>query len=111
MFNRAQPSDQEIEIALVLVSAAKRAIVDQRQTVLYEASRDRVTINAYGFMDAASQEAVVSQLRAPTTSKFEKTKIKVFFFPPREYSIEKMSDGREVTVLKKVDAIRKLDLN
>ena len=111
MFNRAQPSEKEIAIAGVLVPSAKRVISNPQQTVFYEASRDAVIINAYGFMETDSQRRVIDELRAALTNDMREVKIKVLFFPPREYLVERESDGRQVSRLKKMDAIRQIGLN
>jgi len=111
LFNRTQPSGKEIAIAGVLVPSAKRAISNPQQTVFYEASRDAVIINAYGFMEPDSQRKVIDELRAALTNDMHEVKIKVLFFPPREYLVERESDGRQVSRLKKMDAIRQVGLN
>lgn len=111
MFNRAQPAEREIAIAGLLVASARRAISSPQQTVLYEASRDAVSINAYGFMEVVSQDKVLAALKATLTDGMRGVKIKVSFFPPREYLVEKQSGGREVSRLRKTDAIRQVELN
>lgn len=111
MFNRSLPSDKEIAIANELVWSAKRAISNQQQTVLYEASRDKVIINAYGFMEEGSQKLVLDELHASMTNDMHEVRIRVVFMPPREYVVEKQSDGSQVSQLKKTVAIRQVELN
>jgi hypothetical protein len=47
LFNRAQPSEEDRTVAIALAASAKRAIGREKEQVLWEASRDRVFINAY----------------------------------------------------------------
>ena len=111
IFNRSQPSEIENALANALTSSARRAIANGTQAILFEASRNVVSINAYGFTDAQSQEKVLRVLREGLKGDIRKTKVRVFFFPSREYLVEKTVAEGQVSQLKKTAAIRQVDLN
>jgi hypothetical protein len=111
VFNRSQPSHVEIAHARALATSAMRTLSDEGQSVLYEASRKMVSINAYGFMDLASQERLVNEVRSSLTKDMKDTRVRVLFFPPREFTVEKTVDGAQVSRFKRTAPIRRVDLN
>jgi hypothetical protein len=110
MFNRAQPSEKEVNQAQVLVAALNQLRSTAAQTILYEAAAGVVTLNAYGFMDTASQDAVVTQLKRALIMHPYDGQMVVNFCPPREVETTLLADGSRASVVKKAECLRRVTI-
>lgn len=110
LFNRAQPSEEDRTVAIALAASAKGAIGSGKEQVLWEASRGRVFINAYGFSDAAREDRLLKELKSHLGKERYPGTVTVSFFPPREYDVEELPNGKKVSRLKQAEATRRVVL-
>lgn len=111
MFTRSQPSEDELSLAHTLVSVAQKLATNKDQQVLYEASRSAVAINVYGVSESGEQTKILEALRAASSDRDHTVKVRVHFFPVREYDITIQPGGKRVSRLKKVPPMREVELN
>jgi hypothetical protein len=102
------PGDAEYLVANRLTRAAEHVSTYPNQQVLFRARRGEVDLNAYGFMDAASQERLLAVLRTNMTAN--PTKVRVAFYPPRVMR-ETIINGQTFSVLEKTSLFREVKLN
>ena len=102
------PGDEEHAAGHRLAEAAKQVSAYPNQQVFFRPRRDRVDLDAYGFMDTASQDKLLAVLRERvSTGPIE---VRVTFYPPRVMRETKM-DGYTYGELVKEKSLREVKLN
>ncbi len=109
-FNRSQPSHIETAEAIVLGEGLQKSIKNEKQEVFTAASRDVVTISAYGFVDEESQNILLVELKKILKSHPFYGKVNVVFFPAREYKVS-IDGNRKVFELIKREQYKKIEIN
>lgn len=109
--NRNLPSEIEIEQARIMTTSVKQLASLKSQVVLYEAARGVVTINAYGFIDAPTQDKLVDELKSTLIRHPFSGKIDVNFFSEREFVTKENPDKSNISELKKPTFLRQIKLN
>lgn len=85
--NRSQPSETEYVVANDLVTVARSTQpMQEGQSILFDVSRNHVSINAYGFIDSESQGRIEKAIRARLVESHFDGNVDLAFFPTRRTS-------------------------
>ena len=107
MFNRAQPTEKEYAVANALISEIRK--VQQfgaDQKVFFEASRNVINLNAYGFLDQNAQDHLVTTLVNVQGVESFDGHIYLNFFPVRSEVKSSTPQGVTVSAIKQGTLLR-----
>jgi len=104
--HRAQPTEQEYQVAHQLVAIASKFLAQGRgESVFFEARRGAVTINVYGVTDPKKQDLLIAALGSVPRGP-EHPAVQVFFFSTREVESEITEPGVTISNVKRGPLIR-----
>lgn len=109
-YNRAQPSNVEIDEAIILVGSLKKYVSNEKQSVLWSAGRNLILINASGIYDFETQEKIINETKTTLNKYPFSGKVNVIFSPERKFK-ETRINGLVVSELIDEKLLREVEIN